>query len=82
MFHFSCWLGTVRDHCAESFLCHVRDLRLSNNGLAGTIPVALSGLAAMTWVDLSVNALVGTVPRRCMYRASNLRCAFHCCIFH
>lgn len=52
-----------------------RDLQLSNNGLAGSIPVTLSGLASLTRVDLSVNALVGTVPRRCLYRASNLRYA-------
>ena len=50
----------------------VDGLRLPENGLAGTIPAALTGLTMLGTLDLRWNALTGTIPDE-LGRLSRLR---------
>ena len=47
------------------FLCLVwvsSNVNVANAGLHGTIPATISGLSALTAMDLSGNSLMGTIP--------------------
>ena len=49
------WLGSVPN-------MYVKDLRLENAGLAGTIPAVLEGLKDMRILELTDNSLSGQIP--------------------
>ncbi len=53
------WFGVT---CSEGTEVHVTALDLGANGLTGSIPEALAGLAALQELDLSGNALEGPIP--------------------
>ena len=51
------WYGVTADASGR-----VTELRLSDNGLTGSIPTALGSLVTLQWLDLSLNELSGTIP--------------------
>jgi Leucine-rich repeat (LRR) protein/PKD repeat protein len=50
------WFGV---HCGSGF---VREIRLPNNGLVGSIPLELGELSRMQFMDMRDNQLTGSVP--------------------
>jgi Leucine-rich repeat (LRR) protein len=55
------WHGVVCD-AGESAQSAILELRLSSNGLAGSLPSELSGLTRLRVLDLRSNALEGSIP--------------------
>ena len=51
------WFGVTTDASGR-----VTELRLSDNGLTGSIPTAFGSLVTLQWLDLSLNELSGPIP--------------------
>ena len=51
------WYGVTTDASGR-----VTELRLSDNGLTGSIPTALGSLVTLQWLDISLNELSGPIP--------------------
>ena len=51
------WYGVTSDASGR-----VTELRLSDNGLAGSIPSTFGGLVKLGWLDLNSNELTGPIP--------------------